>query len=179
MIRKTLKRSLLGRNIFSRHEQMLCPVCTAILGGQRGRQQQEGQGLVEFALAIVFLALLLAGAIQLGYTFFVAAALSGAAQEGTTYASIDPTNYSEIDQRTRSALGWAVDPAAVAITITETETGQFCAGIRPADMRANGILVEVRYAVPIFTPFLGEVLGANSIQLNGTAENTILTPPCP
>lgn len=139
---------------------------------------ERGQGLVEFALVIVFLIVLFGGAVQLGLMYLVHMSLRDAAQEGASYASFDPVNTAQIEGRVREALAGTVDPGSVGVTITETNPGMFCASIDPATLHSNGIRVEVRYDLPIIVPFLGAVLGGDMIPLWAMADDTILAPPC-
>jgi Flp pilus assembly protein TadG len=139
---------------------------------------ERGQGLVEFTLVVVFLIVLFGGAVQLGLMYLVHMSLRDASQEGAAYGSFDPTNTAGIESRVREALAGTIDPASVTVTVTETNPGMFCASIDPATLRSNGIRVEVYYELPIIVPFLGAVLGGDSIPLLAMADDTILAPPC-
>lgn len=142
------------------------------------RRTERGQGLVEFALVVVFLILLVGGTAQLGLMYLVHLALRDASQEGAAYASFDPTNTAEVRLRVREALAGTVDPASVTVTVTETVPGLFCAGINPITLESNGIRVEAAYDMPIIVPFLGALVGGDTLHLRAFADDTILTPPC-
>lgn len=144
----------------------------------------RGQGLVEFALVIIFLFLLVSGVIGIGNAYFLHLALRDAAQEGVSYAAVAPTNTTQIAQRARDAVAGTLNPGDVTVTITETNTGKFCAGIDqdasgPRFLRTNGMRVQVSYPMPIIVPFLGAIVGSDTWILTGTAEDTILFPPGP
>ncbi|MFC1879838.1 TadE/TadG family type IV pilus assembly protein, partial [Chloroflexota bacterium] len=55
-----------------------------------GRSGQDGQSLVEFAVALVFLLLLIAGIVDVSRALFTYMALRDAAQEGALYGSTNP-----------------------------------------------------------------------------------------
>ena len=53
-----------------------------------GRRKKKGQALVEFALVGVFLALLLAAAVDLGRVFYTGVIVVNMAGEGAAYAAL-------------------------------------------------------------------------------------------
>ena len=138
----------------------------------------RGQGLVEFALVIIFLFLLVSGVIGIGNAYFIHLALRDAAQEGAVYASVAPTNTTQITQRAQEAMGGTLNPGDVTVTITLLNPPQACAGINPSTLRSNGIEVQVSYDMPIIVPFLGAIVGSDTWTLTGTARDTILIPSC-
>lgn len=138
----------------------------------------RGQGLVEFALVVMFLFLLVSGVIGIGNAYFLHLALRDAAQEGASYAAVDPTNNSQITQRAQEVMAGTLDPSDVTVSIALLNPPQACAGINPATLRSNGIEVQVSYNMPIVVPFLGAIVGSDTWTLTGTARNTILRPSC-
>jgi Flp pilus assembly protein TadG len=146
--------------------------------GSWRRGASRGQGLVEFALVIIFLFLLVSGVIGIGNAYFIHLALRDAAQEGAVYASVAPTNTTQITQRAQEAMGGTLNPGDVTVTVTELNPGVFCAGINPSTLRSNGIEVQVSYNMPIIVPFLGAIVGSDTWTLTGTARDTILIPSC-
>jgi hypothetical protein len=136
------------------------------------RKQETGQGLVEFALAAVLLLVLGAGVIDLGRGFFTFMALRDAAQEGAAYASIDPTNRTEIENRARGSSTRPVDLSnRTDIQVQINAIGASCAG--------NGVEIVVSYNnFPLMMPFLGAILGSQTIPIRARVTDTILTPPC-
>lgn len=127
---------------------------------------------------VVFLIVLVAGAAQLGFMYAIHLSLRDASQEGASYASIDPTNTAEIVRRVRGALAGTIDPASVVVTVTETNPGMYCAGIDPVTLDSNGIRVETAYDFPIIVPFLGAIVGGETLPLWAFADDTILSPLC-
>ena len=135
-------------------------------------QKEQGQALVEFAAVLVILLVLLAGTLDLGRAFFVFMSLRDAAQEGATYASINPTDTTGINNRVRATSTNPVDLSDTSlVNVTINPVGPQCAG--------NA--VEVVVAVPDFritTPLLGSIIGTQSLNLEARVTDTILTPPC-
>jgi hypothetical protein len=110
-------------------------------------------------------------------------AIREAAQEGALYGSTDPTATSLILERAENASDLIRDLASTpsdptdpsgpsAIDVQVEILGDACTG--------NGIKVTVTYdQFPITTPFLGTVLGRQTVPISSSATDTILTPPCP
>ena len=148
---------------------------------------ENGQSLVEFALTITFVAILLAGLVDLGNAFFSFVALRDAAQDGATYAALEPIidanenytydvgevlNTNAIESRVRNASSSPVDLNDTAnVTVNISFGGQPCKG--------NAVTVSVTYNYPISMPFLGSILGTNTIPITASVTNTILSPACP
>lgn len=142
------------------------------------RRQQRGQSIVELSVVMVVAALLLAGAADLGRMYFIHLTLRDAAQEGASYGSSDPTNYSQIEARVLDALSDTLDPSEVTVSTSVTVPPYHCAGIVPATLEANAIKVSASHDMTLAVPFLGALIGSNQLPLQATIENTILTPPC-
>jgi hypothetical protein len=141
---------------------------------QRLSQKEKGQSLIEFAVGMVILVILLAGIADGGRALFTFMALREAAQEGALYASTDPTNTAEIVKRVENASDTLqkikVDPDATLV-ITVDVIGSACSG--------HGIRVRTRYDnFPIGMPFLGAVIGSQTVPISAEATDTILTPAC-
>jgi hypothetical protein len=136
----------------------------------QSKPKELGQSMVELALTITFLMALLAGTIDLGRAFFTWLALRDAAQEGASYGAIEPTDTGGMQARVWDNLEQVVsDPindVDVDITIANP-----CGG--------NAIQVDVEYPdFPLAMPFLGTILGSQTIPIHATINDTILTPPC-
>lgn len=140
----------------------------------------RGQGLVEFALVVMFLFLLVSGVIGIGNAYFLHLALRDAAQEGASYAAVAPApaNWPQVQARAQEVMAGTLAASDVTVTVTELNPGVFCAGINPSTLRSNGIEVQVSYNMPIVVPFLGAIVGSDTWTLTGTARNTILRPGC-
>ncbi len=136
--------------------------------------KESGQSMVELAVTITFLMALLAGTIDLGRGFFTWLALRDAAQEGASYGSIKPDDTSGIIWRARDNLEQVVrDPftnTSVIVTII------------PPDQKCSGSTIQVDVYYPNFTlamPFLGTILGSQTLPIHATINDTIIAPLCP
>lgn len=139
----------------------------------------RGQGLVEFALVVIFIFMLVSGIIGIGNAFFLHLALRDAAQEGAAYASVAPTNNPTdpaITARAQEVMAGTLNPSDVDVLVTPM--GALCAGINPATEKSNAMRVQVSYDMPIVVPFLSAIVGSDTWRLTGTAEDTILIPSC-
>jgi Flp pilus assembly protein TadG len=144
----------------------------------------RGQSLIELAVSILVLLILLAGILDLGRAFFQYLALHDAAQEGAVYAAINnrknpttiPQYCSEIQNRVLANL---YDPSGVivnvlinGVTCASSTAGDFCSG---HDVRVT--VTDPDF--PIVTPFIGAIIGAQSIPLSADSADGILRPVCP
>ena len=135
---------------------------------------EKGQSLVEFAVSMVILVILLAGIVDAGRALFTFMALREAAQEGALYGSTDPNNTSAIINRVHHSSNLLedldADPNANLAVLT-TVTGSACTG--------HAIRVRVSYNnFPITMPFLGVVIGSQTVPISASVTDTILTPSC-
>jgi Flp pilus assembly protein TadG len=137
-------------------------------------RSEKGQSLTEFGLGMIILLILLAGIVDAGRALFTYMALREAAQEGALYGSTDPTNSAEIVARVENAsdtLENLSNDAGASMSTQVTILGSPCSG--------HGIRVRVSYAnFPIAMPFLGAVIGSQTVPLSASATDTILTPSC-
>jgi TadE-like protein len=135
---------------------------------------ERGQSLVEFAISLTVIMMLLAGAVEFGIALFQFVQLRDAAQEGALYGSIHPENLDLIEDRVRAASQSPIDlenDPNVTITITFPDGAPNCEG--------KGIKVDVAYPHQIGMPFIGPIVGSNTISLTASVTDTILTPLCP
>jgi len=145
-------------------------------------KSERGQSLVELGISLVILLYLLSGAAEFGVLFFQFVQLRDAAQEGALYGSMfPPTSASDTAQEleiaerakysspTRSPID-LVNDTDVTVDVDVTDA-QFCEG--------GSIQVTVTYPHKIFMPFMSQILGGNTVPLNATVTDTILSPVCP
>ncbi len=160
-------------------------------------KRQQGQSLVELAISLTVLLLLLSGAVTFGMALFSYVAMRDAAQEGALYGSIEPCvrqpdnsclitgpiNQNAIVARVRSSSTSPIDFSNTTIIpdsyITVGTTGYPCEGNDPTTGVPNAIRVSIQYDYPIFMPFVGAIVGEQTIHLTATVTDTILTPSCP
>ncbi len=139
----------------------------------RQPKRERGQSLVELAISLTVILLLLSGAVDFGMAFFSYVALRDAAQEGALYGSMNPTDINGVVTRVRNASTNPVnlkDPNKV--TVTPVILGSACQG------SDNAIQVTVSYDYPIMMPFMGAIIGGQTIHLSASATDTILSPAC-
>lgn len=140
---------------------------------QRTARHERGQSMVELGIGMVVLLILVAGIADFGRIFFTYVVLRDAAEEGAIYGSIYPTDYNEIVARVRDASRQPVDLSDPDILVIPTFTGGACAN------GSNGIQVIVRHTnFLLATPFMGTLVGSQSISFEAVVTNTILSPPC-
>jgi len=164
-------------------------------------QIERGQSLVEIALSITFLTMLVAGVVDLGRAFFTYIALRDAAQEGAAFASIsriypeEPLKCTEIISRAHTTSDTQIFDLNLAtvnilyydfwdINLTKPYP---CKELTPAASPAHNkhacfgstVVVQTRLEnFPLVTPFMGTILGRQTIAIQASIEDTVLTPPC-
>jgi Flp pilus assembly protein TadG len=153
----------------------------------RAHKNQKGQSLVEFALTLILIMTLLAGAVDLGSAFFIFIELRDAAQEGALYgataAVVDANNNGKFDAgealnsgaietRVRQSSTSPADLTDITTTtVSIYTTGDPCAG--------NAITVEITYNYTLAMPLIGGILGTQTIPIRAEMTDTILRPSCP
>jgi len=149
------------------------------------RPNEKGQSLVELAISLPVILLILLGTFDFGMAIFSYSILRDAAQEGALYASFNPGNKPEIENRARNILPREDDEVFSSpvdlrnkedIKINIIFKGGACEGVSKG--AANSVQVQVIYDYPIIMPFTGDIIGSDTIRLTATASNVILQPPC-
>jgi Flp pilus assembly protein TadG len=170
--------------------------------------KEQGQSLVELAISLVVLLTLLAGVMDFGRAFFTFVALRDAAQEGAAYASVaavDPignchSSFCQVSQycqaiedriliTTSDLSGGSVSSgpinlqaleAAGQISVQTLINGSECNNVSAADICMGGaVSVNVTYdSFPLTTPFLGALIGRQSLTIDASVNESILTPAC-
>lgn len=140
------------------------------------RRHEKGQSLVELAFTVVLLMIMIAGTVDLGRIFFHYITMRDSAMEGIAYGSIEPSHCAQIVERIRSSLN---DPYTMTITILMN--GESCSTASVTSDACTGNDIEITVTdeeFPITMPFLGTILGKQSISLETTVHGTILRPAC-
>ena len=140
---------------------------------------ERGQSLVEFAISLVIILWLLAGAVEFGIALFQYIQLRDAAQEGALYGSINPpasvaandANRVAIEGRVKAAsnspIDLATDPGVVIKVTATTTKGYACV--------ADALTVRVEYPHKLFMPFATLFTGGSTtINLGAEVTDTIL-----
>jgi Flp pilus assembly protein TadG len=147
------------------------------------RANERGQSLVEFAVSVTLLLTLLAGVVDSSRALFTYLALRDAVQEGSLYGSTEPLdqndydgdgNRTEINPRIEARVRSSSDLVSSLggdITVQVTMLSTPCTG--------NGIRVTVQYdEFPLTMPFIGAIIGSQTVAISATATDTILRPVC-
>lgn len=164
--------------------------------------KEQGQAIVELATSLVMLLTLLAGVIDLGRALFTYVALRDAAQEGASYASVletdalgnaDIAGYCQdiADRVMITSIGFngstSNGPINLEGLVTDGEVsilteidGTECSTVDPADIcMGTPVSVRVTYgSFPVAMPFMGTILGSQSIPISAVIVDKILTPAC-
>ena len=152
---------------------------------------ENGQSMVELAVAVVVLLIIVAGVVDLGRVAFHYIAMRDAAQEAASYASVFPNNNQQIFARATDGIaGDGVDPSRIEVVLTfsnsyectwSVSSPEACASssdTSSGNVVSTGNVVEVTItdsAFPITMPLLGSFLGSQTINLSTTIEDVVLT----
>lgn len=131
---------------------------------------ERGQSLAEMTMVTILLLILVAGIVDLGRAFFYFMALRDAVQEGAVYGSINPTLPVEIKNH---VLGTSELVAGIITSddINVEIIGKACTG--------NSIRVTATYDdFKITMPFLGTLIGKQTVPIRASVIDTILSPAC-
>ncbi len=165
-------------------------------------RRDRGQSLVELAISLTVMLLLLSGAVTFGMALFSYVAMRDAAPEGALFGSFNPyldngptdgkyntgeqINEAAIITRVKQASSSPVNfnnPAVTIAAVTTPPLAPPCEGLTtdPATGNTvpNGIQVTVDYDYPIIMPYVGAIIGGQTIHLRATVTDTILQPACP
>ncbi len=134
-----------------------------------GPDRQRGQSLTEMALAMTMILILLTGVLDLGRAYYTYLSLRDAAAEGAAYGSIAPTDAAGIEARVRGESPTGLIDWEQA-TVTVEILGQAC--------RGGGVKVRVETPYTVLTPFIGAIVGSQTLPLRAEVVNTILQPGC-
>jgi Flp pilus assembly protein TadG len=136
----------------------------------RSRSAKKGQSLVELALSMTVMLILLGGIVDLGRAFFTFMALRDAVQEGAMYGSLHPTSTVEIKNQVRDSSSLVSNMISTS-DITVELLGTACTG--------NPIRVTAVYSnFPLTMPFIGTILGRQTLTISASVTATILSPWC-
>jgi Flp pilus assembly protein TadG len=136
---------------------------------------ERAQSLVEFAISLLLILMILAGAVELSLALFEYVTIRDAAQEGALFASVNPKDTVNIRLRVIDAANDGVPLAPGNIAITSN--GNYCEG-STASGKPITITVKITRPHQIVMPFAGTFIG-QQLNLSASATNTILSPVCP
>ena len=120
------------------------------LGGVRTGSDEQGQSLVELALALPVLLLLLVGVADAARLYLYASHIDSAAREGAWYAArTTGATESAVAQRVCEAAGWADVGGACSASLVVRYT---------PDSAGDAARVEVTYPVPLLSGYLANAV---------------------
>jgi len=147
------------------------------------RKAEKGQSFVELGLSMVFLLILLAAVIDLGWAFFTLVALRDAAQEAATVGAICPPSSTANEDKIRERL---MSSATAPIDMSKLSSSQIDICVIDPIARTCGAAVElgksvrvtITYQHEIVTPLVGSFIGGQNYPLVASAADTILRLNC-
>ncbi|UYN89064.1 MAG: pilus assembly protein [Anaerolineales bacterium] len=148
-----------------------------------GSRRERGQSLTELAISFVALLLVLSVGVDSGRAYFSLISLREAAEEGAIFGSFRPTNASDIIARVRSSSSTPVNLAdttnvTVAVNVCGA-TGACPITPAPAACAGRRLRVQVTHQFRLTMPFVGAIIGTQTIPITVSSTSTILRPPCP
>ncbi len=146
-------------------------------------EAERGQSLVELAFSLLFILVLLTGAVEIGLALFQYVTMRDAAQEGALYGSFNPTKETGIKNRSIAAANDIIvfSPSDITVSINGHSVadamsgGYACEGLTGGV--PNSISVAITFAHPVTMPIIGAWIG-QTINLNAGVTDTILSPVC-
>ena len=135
------------------------------------KRTESGQSLVEFAISLIIIMTLLAGAVEFGIALFQFVQLRDAAQEGALYGSMNPDDTAGIRWRVRAASQSPIDLTNTSLVpdgniVISYPNTTHCEG--------NGVTVTITFNHVISMPLVGPIIGSNTIPLTASVTDTIL-----
>jgi Flp pilus assembly protein TadG len=135
----------------------------------------EGQSLVELALAFPVLLLILLGLADFGRAFFYTSAIANAAREGAAYASLHagpgttPTTVSYRVCNETGLVAYSATATCPGLSTTVSQNGTVLAPSATVVAQAD-VTVTVTYGFQLLSSYLvGTIVGSNPVQLRASA----------
>jgi Flp pilus assembly protein TadG len=141
-----------------------------------GKRGEKGTALVEFALALPFVAIIALGTLDLGRAYQLQNRLKNAAREGAAYVQMSPGSIdssgtcADPDNVTYRALHEDANSAGWTVTVTNTDTNTPVTGCAATGAAPGTHLkVSVQSNMTILTPLVSALTGRTK-AIHGTAE---------
>ncbi len=142
------------------------------------KRNEKGQSLVELGFSITVLLIILVGVIELGMLLFQYIAMRDAAQEGVAYATIYPTACNQVTERVMKSL-YNTDTSQVQVNIRVNGVACTAASVSDACASKEVVVSVDQPNYPIAMPFLGWILGRQTMDISASVSGTIIRPYCP
>ncbi len=156
-------------------------------------KQERGQSLVELAVSFMLIMFVLCGAVDIGRAYFAMISMRDAVQEGVIFASANPDDVDNIENRVRYSstgpLDFTTFPSAdidISWNIGGTDYSESspppdpCAGFyqNGGQTDSNWVEVQLEYQFPFATPVIS-ALFPSGLRMVVDDQHTILAPECP
>ena len=143
--------------------------------GSRRAESDQGQSLVELALAFPVLLLILLGLADFGRAFFYTSAIANAAREGAAYASLNagpgttPTTVGHKVCNETGFVAYSATATCPGLVTTVSQNGTVLAPSATVAPQAD-VTVTVTYGFQLLSSYLvGIIVGSNPVQLRAFA----------
>lgn len=129
----------------------------------------SGQGLVEFALALPILLLLIVGALDYGFAFFVKVELENSAREGASYMVYHSRESGAINAA-KERVQFEGENAGVEIDLSDIDIKCMVGGVEDSSCPGGStVVVKVSYQMPMVV----DIFGNGTLNLTGDARMLI------
>ncbi len=150
---------------------------------QNATKSERGQSFMELAISIVFLLILLAAVIDLGWAFYTMTALRDTAQEAASYGTMCP-DIDLIKQRLRLSTtapikATDIDPSKIQVTFLDLDGNQLDPLDPNTKYKGNIVHVSVEIEHHIETPFISTFIGTTTYPLRADVSDTVMVEDCP
>lgn len=139
-------------------------------------RSETGQSLVEFSLMIIILTSLLLGILDIGRAYFTFLALQDAAGEGASYAAQYPTYVTSSNSADPNNVTYRVKNAAPVGTLVDWDSATVAVTNSGSTAQSQPITVTVTTSYQLITPFVGTIVGSQTLPLSATSVATITAP---
>jgi Flp pilus assembly protein TadG len=145
------------------------------------KKSERGQSFMELAISLVFLLILVAAVIDLGWAYYTMIALRDAAQEAAVYGSMCPNHTDLIVDRLQKSASAPLNvedipTGNVHVCIIDPANPPTSCSSAPTLSPALGYSVRVEVWVnhEIRTPFVASFIGTTNYPLSVNVSDTIL-----
>jgi Flp pilus assembly protein TadG len=148
-------------------------------------KSERGQSFIELGISMVFLLVLMSGVMDLGRVIFTYIALRDAVQEGAAYSAMNPNDCAGSITRIRQHTSGAVDLSDGNIDVTIKINNAVCTTTLTTavlnDICPGGqVEVVAKYNnFVIATPFIGAIVGGQSVSFDTKVIDSIIVDPTP
>jgi Flp pilus assembly protein TadG len=148
---------------------------------QRRSRSEEGQSLVEFAIAFVVFMFLVFAIFDFGHLFFVEMDVQNAIQEAARYGSTgnhlpDPKNNGNSLSRVTSIIN-TFENDAIGVQVSNIQVSSLNGGSGSAGGPGDVMTVSATVKMPLMTPLIAQLFPNG--EFTYTASTTVMNEPFP